>query len=73
MSDKIKKKFAKEDSGKIYTSKNGGCERIQVIENKKLNISSIHHKKNHRLDFSVDGPEMRGVIFNDHQKLKNSF
>ena len=45
MSDKIKKKFAKEDSGKIYTSKNGGCERIQVIENKKLNISSIHHKK----------------------------
>ena len=73
MSDKIKKKFAKEDSGKIYTSKNGGCERIQVIENKKLNISSIHHKKNHRLDFSVDGPEMRGVIFNDHQKMKNSF
>ena len=60
MSDKIKKKFAKEDPDKIYTPKNGGCERIQVIENKKLSISSIHHKKNHRLDFSVDGPEMRG-------------
>ena len=73
MSDKIKKKIRERRPGKIYTPKNGGCERIQLIENKKLNISSIHYKKNHRLDFSVDGPEMRGVIFNDHQKLKNSF
>ena len=45
MSDKIKKKFAKEDPDKIYTSKNGGCERITAIDNKKLNISSIHTKK----------------------------
>ena len=60
MSDKIKKKFSKEDFGKIYTSKNGGCERIQLIDNKKLNISSIHLKKSIGFNFSVNGPEMRG-------------